>query len=123
VCALGGGSGRKTDNADAFAVAVAGLRGRDLQSVRPDDVVEILGMLTSRRQELVESRVSTVNRLHEVLCQLIPGGAKKNLRATRARQLLSTVRRADRDLFRVGSHVRRQSDERGRVECVNRTSG
>ena len=92
VRALGGGSGRKTDNADAFAVAVAGLRARDLQPVRPDDAVEILGMLTARRQELVHSRITTVNRLHEVLCQLIPGGAKKNLRATRARQMLSTVR-------------------------------
>ena len=92
VRALGGGSGRKTDNADAFAVAVAGLRARDLQPVRPDDAVEILGMLSARRQELVQSRITTVNRLHEVLCQLIPGGAKKNLRATRARQLLSTVR-------------------------------
>jgi transposase len=92
VRALGGGSGRKTDNADAFAVAIAGLRARDLQPVRPDDATEILGMLTSRRQELVCERISTVNRLHEVLAQLIPGGAKKNLRATRARQLLSTVR-------------------------------
>lgn len=92
VRALGGGSGRKTDNADAFAVAVAGLRARDLQLVRPDDAVEILGMLTGRRQEMVAARITTVNRLHEVLSQLIPGGAKKNLRAARARQLLSTVR-------------------------------
>ena len=46
VRALGGGSGRKTDDADAFAVAVAGLRARDLQVVRPDDTTEILRMLT-----------------------------------------------------------------------------
>lgn len=32
VRALGGGSGRKTDTADAFAVAVAGLRARGLQA-------------------------------------------------------------------------------------------
>ena len=92
VRAPGGASGRKTDNADAFAVAVAGLRARDLQPVRPDDATEILRMLTARRQELVAARISTVNRLHEVLCQLIPGGATKNLRATRSRQMLSTVR-------------------------------
>ena len=36
VRALGGRSGRKTDDADAFAVAVAGLRARELQVVRPD---------------------------------------------------------------------------------------
>lgn len=49
-------------------------------------------MLTARRQELTQLRISTVNRLHEVLCQLIPGGAKKNLRASIARTLLSSVR-------------------------------
>jgi transposase len=92
VRALGGGSGRKTDNADAYAVAVAGLRARELRPVRPDDSTEILRMLTDRRQELVQIRIATVNRLHEVLCQLIPGGARKNLRASTARQLLSSVR-------------------------------
>ncbi len=91
VRALGGGSGRKTDSADAFAVAVAGLR-HDLRPVRPDDVTEVLKMLTDRRQELVRERIATVNRLHEVLTQLIPGGARKNLRASTARRLLSSVR-------------------------------
>ena len=95
VRALGGGSGRKTDDADAFAVAVAGLRARDLQVVRPDDTMEILRMLSTRRQEVVAQRIATVNRLHDVLCQLIPGGAKRHLSATKARQLLSAVRPRD----------------------------
>ena len=92
VRALGGGSGRKTDTADAYAVAVAGLRARDLRPVRLDDATEILRMLTDRRQELVRARIATVNRLHEVLAALIPGGARKNLRASTARRLLSSVR-------------------------------
>lgn len=95
VRALGGCSGRKTDDADAFAVAVAGLRAKDLHAVRPDDVIEILGMLTTRRQEVVELRIATVNRLHEVLCQLITGGAKRHLSVSRARSLLSGVRPRD----------------------------
>ena len=95
VRALGGGSGRKTDDADAFAVAVAGLRARELQVVRPDDTTEILRMLTTRRQEVVELRIATVNRLHVVLCQLIPGGAQRHLTATKARPLLSGVRPRD----------------------------
>jgi hypothetical protein len=45
--------------------------------VRPDDATEILGLLTNRRQQLVEARITTVNRLHEVLCQLIPGKGKE----------------------------------------------
>ncbi|GAC1610714.1 MAG: hypothetical protein NVS3B26_19060 [Mycobacteriales bacterium] len=36
VRALGGGSGRKTDDTDAFAVAVAGLRDRGLELVSAD---------------------------------------------------------------------------------------
>lgn len=95
VRALGGGSGRKTDDADAFAVAVAGLRARELQVVRPDDTTEILRMLSSRRQEVVDLRIATVNRLHDVLCQLIPGGAKRNLTSTKVRPLLSAVRPRD----------------------------
>ena len=95
VRALGGGSGRKTDDADAFAVAVAGLRARELQVVRPDDIVEILRMLSTRRQEVVELRIATVNRLHVVLCQLIPGGAKRHLSPAKARALLSAVRPRD----------------------------
>ena len=95
VRALGDGSGRKTDDADAFAVAIAGLRARDLQVVRPDDTTEILRMLSTRRQEVVAQRIATVNRLHDVLCQLIPGGAKRHLSATKARQLLSAVRPRD----------------------------
>jgi transposase len=95
VRALGGGSGRKTDEADAFAVAVAGLRGRELQVVHPDDTVEILRLLSGRRQEVVAERIATVNRLHDVLCQLIPGGAPRHLSATKARALLSAVRPRD----------------------------
>ncbi len=95
VRALGGSSGRKTDNADAFAVAVAGLRAPGLQPVRPDDRTEILRMLTDRREELTHERISTVNRLHELLCQLIVGGAKKQLRMPAARAMLSKVRPRD----------------------------
>ena len=85
VRALGGGSGRKTDDTDAYAVAVAGLRGHDLQVVRPEDHVAVLKMLSDRRQQLVEQRIAAVNRLHELLQDLLPGGAPRRLTATRAR--------------------------------------
>lgn len=95
VRALGGGSGRKTDKADAYAVAVAGLRSRSLQPVRPDGSVEVLRMVVERREELVRVRISTVNRLHDVLSQLIPGGAGHQLRSAVARTMLSKVRPRD----------------------------
>lgn len=49
VRALGGGSGRKTDDTDAFAIAVAGLRGRRLQRVVVDDGATVLKLLSDRR--------------------------------------------------------------------------
>lgn len=95
VRALNGDSGRKTDDADAFAVAVAGLRAKKLRPVALDDNTEVLRMLVERRDELVRIRIATVNRLHEVLCHLIPGGAGHHLTSTAARSKLSVVRPRD----------------------------
>jgi hypothetical protein len=47
--------------------------------VRPDDTTEILRLLSTRRQEVVQLRIATANRLHEVLCQLIPGGERNGI--------------------------------------------
>jgi transposase len=95
VRALGGGSGRKTDDTDAFAVAVAGLRAANLVPVRPDDTVTVLRLLSDRRQELVDQRIATVNRLHRLLVELIPGGAGTALTATKAKTVLASVRPRD----------------------------
>lgn len=95
VRALGGGSGRKTDESDAYAVAVAGLRGHDLQVVLPEDDVAVLKMLSDRRQQLVEQRIAAINRLHDVLQDLQPGGASKRLTASKALQILAEIRPID----------------------------
>lgn len=92
VRALGGGSGRKTDDTDAFAVAVAGLRGRGLELVQPDDAAMVFKLLSDRRQQLVSQRIATVNRLHQLIQELLPGGASKRLTAKKARELLSSIR-------------------------------
>jgi transposase len=95
VRALGGGSGRKTDESDAYAVAVAGLRGHDLQVVLPEDGVAVLKLLSDRRQQLVEQRIAAVNRLHDVLQDLLPGGASTRLTASKALQILAEIRPTD----------------------------
>jgi transposase len=95
VRALGGGSGRKTDDTDAYAVAVAGLRGHDLEVVEVDDLVTILKLMSDRRQQLVEARIAAVNRLHQQLQDLLPGGASRRLTVAKARELLSSVRPRD----------------------------
>ena len=95
VRALGGGSGRKTDDTDAYAVAVAGLRARGLQLVHVDDTVAVLRLLSERRAQLVEQRIMTVNRLHQLLQDLVPGGAARRLTSKKARLILSEIRPRD----------------------------
>jgi transposase len=48
-------------------------------------------LLTKRRQDLVAARTQTINRLHRLLVDLIPGGARRNLTAKRAAALLDQV--------------------------------
>jgi transposase len=88
-------SGRKSDEVDAHAVALAALNTADLEQVRLDDHTMTLRLLASRRQELVGNRVQAVNRLHRELQILIPGGAKRHLSPARAKALLASVRPRD----------------------------
>jgi transposase len=51
----------------------------------------VLAVLEERRSNLVGQRTRSVNQLHAVLRELIPGGAPRKLRADRAAALLRTV--------------------------------
>jgi transposase len=59
--------------------------------VAADDVTTVLRLLIDRRDQLGATRTDTVNRLHHLLLELIPGGAKKQLTTGQARTLLATV--------------------------------
>ncbi len=89
------GQGRKTDPVDAHSVAVVALRTADLRQVTVDDTTVALRLLVDRRDQLGRTRTDIVNRLHALLLELIPGGAKKALSAQQARALLATVRPRD----------------------------
>jgi transposase len=54
-----------------------------------------MGMLAGRRDELRQARTQVVNRLHRLLLELLPGGAKKFLSARQARTLIATVKPRD----------------------------
>jgi len=86
------GNARKTDAVDAHAVAVAARRTPTLRVLSFDEELVALRLLVDRRDELSARRVQTVNRLHRLLAELIPGGAGKDLTATKAKQLLATVK-------------------------------
>jgi transposase len=89
------GQGRKTDATDAHSVAVVALRTPTLQPVRPDDRTVALRLLADRRDELGAARTLIINRLHRLLVELVPGGAKRALTARQARGLLADVAAGD----------------------------
>jgi len=89
------GQGRKTDATDAHSVAVVALRTPRLARVRTDDETVALRLLADRRDELGAARTLTVNRLHRLLTELVPGGAKRFLSCAQAKALVTSVQPTD----------------------------
>jgi transposase len=90
------GQGRKTDAVDAHSVALVAVRSAgQLRAVAVDDETVALRLLVDRREELGAARTQTVNRLHRLLLELLPGGANKALSTRQAKALLATVRPRD----------------------------
>ncbi|QIS24560.1 IS110 family transposase [Nocardia terpenica] len=115
------GNGRKTDPVDAHSVALAALRSPNLHRVHADPQLIALGMLADRRDELGRARTDTVNRLHRLLLELLPGGAKKFLSAMQARKLVATVKPRD-----PAGKVRRRLaveliEDLERIDCTIKT--
>ena len=75
----------------AAAVAMVAQHHRRLHPVRAEDDSLVLRLLSERRDDLAGERTRTANRLHALLRDLIPGGAKRNLSADQAAALLRGV--------------------------------
>jgi transposase len=86
------GNGRKTDPVDAHSVAMVALRAPNLVQVHLDPELVVMGMLVDRRDELGRARTQTINRLHRVLLELFPGGAKQFLSSHQARAMIATIK-------------------------------
>jgi transposase len=84
-------SARKTDLADACSVAAAALHHRRLRPVALEDQTMVLRLLSDRRDDLIAERTRTLSRLHVLLADLQPGGANRELSATRAADLLHRI--------------------------------
>jgi transposase len=89
------GQGRKTDATDAHSVALVGTRMAGLRPVVNDEQLAVLQVLVDRRRALGEEHSRKVSQLHQLLLELIPGGAKKDLSAAQAKALLAKVRPRD----------------------------
>jgi hypothetical protein len=72
-----------------------------------------MGMLADRRDELGRARTRVSSRLHRLLLELLPGGAKKYLSARQARAMIASVR--PRDLAgQTGRRLAARADRRAR---------
>jgi transposase len=89
---LSRGGRRKTDTLDAAAAAsVAALQG-DARPVVAEGMLTVLRMLDERRTNLTQQRTRSVNQLHALLRELLPGGAPTELTADRAAATLARIR-------------------------------
>jgi transposase len=89
------GQGRKTDETDAHSVALVGTRMRGLRPVVDDEQLAVLRILVDRRRSLGDDHCRMISQLHQLLLELIPGGAKTSLSAAQAKVLLARVRPRD----------------------------
>ena len=89
------GQGRKTDATDAHSVALVGTRMSGLRPVINDEQLAVLRIMVDRRRSLGEDHTRMVSQLHQLLLELVPGGAKRDLSAAQAKVLLATVRPRD----------------------------
>ena len=127
---LGSAKAGKSDGNDALSTAIAGLRHCGLRAVRIDDHATVLRLLVGRYDDLVVLRTQAACRLHALMRELFAGGAPLRLSADRAAkllrgahpeglaalerrrlagELLSDIRRLDRELtsikVRIGGAV------------------
>jgi transposase len=89
---LSSGNSRKSDRLDALATALAAWRNERLAAVDPEVGSEVLRLLSERREDLVAERTRSLNRLHALLRDLVPGGVAGTLSTHRAARILRGIR-------------------------------
>ena len=89
---LSTGNARKNDGLDALATALAAGRNERLAAVDAEAASEAMRLLSERREDLVAGRTRSLNRLHALLRDLLPGGVAGKLSADRAARILRSIR-------------------------------
>jgi len=86
---LESGSTNKNDPNDARSVAVAALRGKGVARVSREDHAEVMKIWIRRRRELQRTHNRVANRLHALLCELVPGGFSGPISPAKAERVLA----------------------------------
>jgi transposase len=92
---LEAGNTGKNDPNDARSVAVAALRSRSGRQIAAEDHAAVLRIWARRHRDLARARNQVACRLHAVLCDLVPGGVRKEITAGRAASVLDQITPAD----------------------------
>jgi transposase len=85
---LATGAVNKNDPDEARSVAIAALRSPSCLPVRPDDHAAVLKIWAKRHRDLSRTPDQVACRLHAALCELVPGGASKEIYAAHAAAIL-----------------------------------
>src|SRR5215472_11168488 len=85
----------KSDPHDARSVAVAALRSRACRTVAAEGHAMVLKIWARRHRDLARARNQVACRLHAVLCDLVPGGIRKQITAGQAAIILDKVTPSD----------------------------
>src|SRR5881227_3620792 len=88
---LATGDINKNDPNDARSVAVAALRSAGVREARRDDHAEVLKVWSKRYGDLGRVRTQVACRLHQVLCELTPGGVRGEITAGQAARILASI--------------------------------
>jgi transposase len=89
---LSTGKSAKNDPNDARSVAIAALRAPALAEVHREDHATVLRLLAKRHSDLGRLSTISANRLHALLCELVPGGLSKEMSPLKARAVLARSR-------------------------------
>src|SRR6059058_6386519 len=88
---LQSGNTSKNDPDDAYSVAVAALRSKAWRPVVAGDHAVVLKIWAKRHRDLARARNQACCRLHAVLCDLVPGGIRREISAGKAAAILEQV--------------------------------
>src|SRR5947208_9637959 len=92
---LATGNINKNDPNDARSVAVAALRSAGVREACGDDHAAVLKVWSKRYRDLGRARTQMACRLHQVLCELIPGGVAGEITAGQAERILASITPAE----------------------------
>ena len=84
-------AGQLTLPNDAFSVAVAALRSPGVREASRDDHATVLKIWSKRYKDLSRTRTQVACRLHQVLCELIPGGVPGQITAGQSAHILGSI--------------------------------